>query len=455
MQPRSELCQRCLRFELSTSPRTSVQAYCDPQGNIVHHFDIPAGTASSRSPPKRSSSSWAPRRDRHARRSTTGSGSTRRRPPPSTGTSCTPARSRATRRAARVRSVARLERARRIRCRRCGRSTRRSTAASNTGRRRRASTRRSTRRSRAAQGVCQDFAHIMIALVRRLGIPCRYVSGYLFHGRDDRSAEGATHAWVEALLPGLGWVGFDPTNNVLAGTRHIRVAIGRDYADVPPTRGVYKGTARDELSVSVAGVAGGAAALGRRPAAGDDLVGRRARADGRRARPRSTAAAAATAAAAVSARSATSCVGLRAGRDDEPPSHAAMRVIRSSAPVRICDNGGWTDTWFARRGVRVPHCRRSRASTSRSGSPVARRPPRASSSRRTTTAIVTRAVPEDRHWDRHPLLEATLAHVGVPDGLSCEMHIRSEVPAGGLDRDVGSRRGRARRGVVAARGTST
>jgi transglutaminase-like putative cysteine protease len=103
------------------------------------------------------------------------------------------------------------------------------------------------------QGVCQDFAHIMIALVRQLGIPCRYVSGYLFHRLEDndRSAEDATHAWVEALLPELGWVGFDPTNNLIAGERHIRVAIGRDYADVPPTQGVFKGDARSELNVAV------------------------------------------------------------------------------------------------------------------------------------------------------------------------------------------------------------
>jgi transglutaminase-like putative cysteine protease len=104
-------------------------------------------------------------------------------------------------------------------------------------------------------GVCQDFAHIMIALVRGLGIPCRYISGYLFHrknnGKGDRSAEDATHAWVEALLPELGWVGFDPTNNLLCGERHIRVAIGRDYADVPPTKGVFKGEAESELSVGV------------------------------------------------------------------------------------------------------------------------------------------------------------------------------------------------------------
>ena len=103
-------------------------------------------------------------------------------------------------------------------------------------------------------GVCQDFAHIMIALVRsKLGIPCRYVSGYLFHGESDmdRSISSATHAWVEALLPQLGWVGFDPTNWLVAGDRHIRTAIGRDYADVPPTHGVFRGRASSELTVAV------------------------------------------------------------------------------------------------------------------------------------------------------------------------------------------------------------
>jgi transglutaminase-like putative cysteine protease len=107
---------------------------------------------------------------------------------------------------------------------------------------------------RTRQGVCQDFAHIMITLVRRLNVPCRYVSGYMFHrdeAEKDRSIEGASHAWVEALVPRLGWVAFDPTNNLVGGDRHIRVAIGRDYADVPPTRGVYKGEAQSELSVAV------------------------------------------------------------------------------------------------------------------------------------------------------------------------------------------------------------
>jgi len=106
---------------------------------------------------------------------------------------------------------------------------------------------------RARKGVCQDFAHIMITLARELGIPCCYVSGYLVDRVEDnnRSAEDATHAWVEALLPGLGWVGFDPTNNLVAGGRHIRVAVGRDYDDVPPTRGIFKGAAESGLTVAV------------------------------------------------------------------------------------------------------------------------------------------------------------------------------------------------------------
>ena len=105
----------------------------------------------------------------------------------------------------------------------------------------------------AKRGVCQDFAHIMIAIARHWGIPARYVSGYLHHGRGrDRSGEDATHAWVEAYLPSLGWIGFDPTNNIMAGERHIRAAVGRDYADVPPTRGTFKGDAETELGISVA-----------------------------------------------------------------------------------------------------------------------------------------------------------------------------------------------------------
>jgi transglutaminase-like putative cysteine protease len=106
---------------------------------------------------------------------------------------------------------------------------------------------------RSRQGVCQDFAHVMIALVRNAKIPCRYVSGYLYNSSEDAhpSADGDTHAWVEALLPGVGWVGFDPTINRLVGEGHIRTAIGRDYANVPPTIGVMKGKADTQLQVRV------------------------------------------------------------------------------------------------------------------------------------------------------------------------------------------------------------
>ena len=108
---------------------------------------------------------------------------------------------------------------------------------------------------RNGSGVCQDFAHIMITLVRLLRIPCRYVSGYVAPDalEPDRAAAGeASHAWVEALLPGLGWVGFDPTNDGLVTDHHIRCAVGRDYLDVPPTKGLFRGVATEELSVQVA-----------------------------------------------------------------------------------------------------------------------------------------------------------------------------------------------------------
>lgn len=102
------------------------------------------------------------------------------------------------------------------------------------------------------RGVCQDFSHVMIALLRGLGIPARYISGYLFHTKEENEgASNASHAWVEAYLPSMGWVGLDPTNNTRVQERHIRIAIGRDYADVPPTKGIYKGDVRGELSVGV------------------------------------------------------------------------------------------------------------------------------------------------------------------------------------------------------------
>lgn len=104
----------------------------------------------------------------------------------------------------------------------------------------------------ARRGVCQDFAHLAIALARLCGIPCRYVSGYLATPRAVRDAPPEeSHAWVEAWIPELDWVGFDPTHDAETGDRYVRVAVGRDYADVPPTRGVCKGRSSGRLTVGV------------------------------------------------------------------------------------------------------------------------------------------------------------------------------------------------------------
>ncbi|HEY8656697.1 MAG TPA: transglutaminase family protein [Candidatus Limnocylindria bacterium] len=103
-------------------------------------------------------------------------------------------------------------------------------------------------------GVCQDFAHVLIALCRALAIPARYVSGYIV--RDATSAAptrgaGASHAWVEAFTPTHGWRGFDPTNDLVASEHHVKMAVGRDYRDVPPTQGTFRGIAEETLGVEV------------------------------------------------------------------------------------------------------------------------------------------------------------------------------------------------------------
>jgi transglutaminase-like putative cysteine protease len=106
------------------------------------------------------------------------------------------------------------------------------------------------------RGVCQDFAHLMLAMLRSNGIPARYVSGYIeAFDPEQHSAElvgaAASHAWVEVYLPGGTWWGLDPTNNQAAGERHIEVAVGRDYSDVAPMRGTYKGANDQKLNVIV------------------------------------------------------------------------------------------------------------------------------------------------------------------------------------------------------------
>lgn len=107
----------------------------------------------------------------------------------------------------------------------------------------------------AKHGVCQDYAQVMIACFRSLGLPAKYVSGYLLthppRGQPRLIGADASHAWVSVYCPKNGWLEFDPTNNCLAGEGHIVVAYGRDYSDVPPLRGVIRGGGAHELRVAV------------------------------------------------------------------------------------------------------------------------------------------------------------------------------------------------------------
>jgi len=100
-------------------------------------------------------------------------------------------------------------------------------------------------------GVCQDFAHTMLELLRYLHIPCRYISGYICPNRNGMRGEGATHAWIEAWIPGSGWCGIDPTNNVWVTNHHVKLAVGRHFNDCTPVKGTFKGPARQSLSVYV------------------------------------------------------------------------------------------------------------------------------------------------------------------------------------------------------------
>ena len=252
MQPRSEGRQRCLNFQLTVNPTTNVMHYRDFMGNSVHHFDIAGSHAEAKItaqglvevesgdlPFAGAAGSWD---DLDALTATEDHWEMML---PSQFTEPTE-------------EVEKL--AKEIDCERRGNLFEFLTEINQSMWQNFAYVPKSTKVDSPIDealsnrnGVCQDFAHIMIALLRRLKVPTRYVSGYLFHEAEskDRSLDGASHAWVEVLVPKLGWVAFDPTNNLLAADRHIRVAIGRDYADVPPTRGVYKGETTSELSVSV------------------------------------------------------------------------------------------------------------------------------------------------------------------------------------------------------------
>jgi transglutaminase-like putative cysteine protease len=104
----------------------------------------------------------------------------------------------------------------------------------------------------AGEGVCQDYAHLTLAMLRAVGVPARYVSGYL-HTKPDagvgETVVGESHAWIEAWTG--GWWGFDPTNDLPIGHRHVWVATGRDYGDVSPLKGIYSGGAATAIEVTV------------------------------------------------------------------------------------------------------------------------------------------------------------------------------------------------------------
>lgn len=255
MQPVTDARQRCLRFDLLTAPRARVFAYRDHLGNAVHYFDIPGHhtrlditaeavvniTDDLDLPARLHEDAWRELDD-----AARAGGEAADWLAPSRFATATPA----------LRTFAQAIEADR---RRGDPLTllRELTArlyAELAYEPRTTNVDSPIDEALAARGgVCQDFAHIMTTMCRELGIPCRYVSGYLAPPETghDRSTENATHAWVEAMLPGLGWVGFDPTNNMLARERHIAVGFGRDYADVPPTRGVFKGDCGSELGVAV------------------------------------------------------------------------------------------------------------------------------------------------------------------------------------------------------------
>jgi len=97
------------------------------------------------------------------------------------------------------------------------------------------------------KGVCEDFTHLMIALLRSFNIPARYVSGYIHRPKK----ESQSHAWCEAWLPDLGWVGVDPTNDCVIHDHFVKVAVGRDFTDLPPNKGVYRGRGEESISVRV------------------------------------------------------------------------------------------------------------------------------------------------------------------------------------------------------------
>jgi len=253
MHPRSDTNQHCLSFSLSVSPRCRVFTYRDQYGNNVHHFDIPgdhdqlvivAESLVEQQMQQDLPAFLAPEAWRELDH-LIADGDYSEMLLPSRFTCATPVlqelagKLEVVRRDDPLMVVQQLNRRLYEYFDYVPRSTRVDSPIEE------------AIESRA--GVCQDFAHTMIALLRHVGIPARYVSGYLYRGRNDhdRSTPEQSHAWIEALIPQFGWVGFDPTNDLVAAGRHIRTAVGRDYADVPPTHGIFRGKTSSELYVAV------------------------------------------------------------------------------------------------------------------------------------------------------------------------------------------------------------
>ena len=250
LQPRSDTSQYCTRYELSVSPRTRVFSYADRFGNDVQHFAIlpehamleviarsqvvtARGAPTAPPPLPRSLVDADPQRDElfdylnGSRYITFGNGlgafaDQVGRPGPDDDI------------------VAWLEHA--------SHTLHHEFAYDKTTTSVHATVEESVR---LRAGVCQDFAHVLIALCRRAGIPARYVSGYIAGGGETLGAE-ASHAWVEAYLGPRGWIGIDPTNDTWIGDSFVRIATGRDYRDVSPVRGVFTGASSSIMSVDVA-----------------------------------------------------------------------------------------------------------------------------------------------------------------------------------------------------------
>jgi transglutaminase-like putative cysteine protease len=299
MRPRDEWGQQCLSFSLQTAPRATVHDYRDPMGNAVHYFDVPRTHMS-----QTITATTTVRVEALAAEPVEIPGDFDRLPAwyehdPACWEMTLP--SRFARGGDRLEAFAREHDAHRADSTLA--TALRISRAVHDGLRYEPD--RTTAESpidealELGAGVCQDFAHVTIALCRRVGLPARYVSGYLHRGdaapgqaqslwADGRAvasqgqsqsqspsqtqsqsqgqiqglAEGgpeprageagdATHAWVEVYVPDHGWVGLDPTHDQRVGEGHVRTAVGRDYADVPPTRGVYRGNTQGTIDVSV------------------------------------------------------------------------------------------------------------------------------------------------------------------------------------------------------------